>query len=204
MDTAPDAAGRESASWLYYQTAANCGFSPEGLLVDPYEMFVADVNGDGFQDVLVGGSLVVEPLRRSIRWRAFLHNRRSPELLSRIDAGSGNSLGIEYARLNDPAVHTPQVSAFPQVSLNIPRPVVSRLRVADGIGGTRDYQYLYQGARLDLLGRGFLGFRQMEVRDLARGRTQVRMLRQDFPFVGRLDKEETSLAGKLLARQQNQ
>lgn len=145
MDTAPDAAGRESASWLYYQTAANCGFSPEGLLVDPYEMFVADVNGDGFQDVLVGGSLVVEPLRRSIRWRAFLHNRRSPELLSRIDAGSGNSLGIEYARLNDPAVHTPQVSAFPQVSLNIPRPVVSRLRVADGIGGTRDYQYLYQG-----------------------------------------------------------
>lgn len=204
MDTAPDAAGRESASWLYYQTAANCGFSPEGLLVDPYEMFVADVNGDGFQDVLVGGSLVVEPLRRSIRWRAFLHNRRSPELLSRIDAGSGNSLGIEYARLNDPAVHTPQVSAFPQVSLNIPRPVVSRLRVADGIGGTRDYQYLYQGARLDLLGRGFLGFRQMEVRDLARGRTQVRMLRQDFPFVGRLDNEETSLAGKLLARQQNQ
>ncbi|MDF5980934.1 toxin TcdB middle/N-terminal domain-containing protein [Pseudomonas aeruginosa] len=114
MDTAPDAAGRESASWLYYQTAANCGFSPEGLLVDPYEMFVADVNGDGFQDVLVGGSLVVEPLRRSIRWRAFLHNRRSPELLSRIDAGSGNSLGIEYARLNDPAVHTPQVSAFPR------------------------------------------------------------------------------------------
>ena len=101
-------------------------------------------------------------------------------------------------------MHTPQVSAFPQVSLNIPRPVVSRLRVADGIGGTRDYQYLYQGARLDLLGRGFLGFRQMEVRDLARGRTQVRMLRQDFPFVGRLDKEETSLAGKLLARQQNQ
>ncbi|WP_400565519.1 FG-GAP-like repeat-containing protein [Pseudomonas aeruginosa] len=204
MDTAPDAAGRESASWLYYQTAANCGFSPEGLLVDPYEMFVADVNGDGFQDVLVGGSLVVEPLRRSIRWRAFLHNRRSPELLSRIDAGSGNSLGIEYARLNDPAVHTPQVSAFPQVSLNIPRPVVSRLRVADGIGGTRDYQYLYQGARLDLLGRGFLGFRQMEVRDLARGRTQVKVLRQDFPFVGRLDKEDTSLAGKLVARQQNQ
>ncbi|WP_273660432.1 RHS repeat domain-containing protein, partial [Pseudomonas aeruginosa] len=29
-------------------------------------------------------------------------------------------------------------------------------------------------------------------------------MRQDFPFVGRLDKEETSLAGKLLARQQNQ
>ncbi|RPW80553.1 hypothetical protein, partial [Pseudomonas aeruginosa] len=58
--------------------------------------------------------------------------------------------------------------------------------------------------RLDLLGRGFLGFRQMEVRDLARGRTQVKVLRQDFPFVGRLDKEETSLAGKLVARQQNQ
>lgn len=204
MDTAPDAAGRESASWLYYQTAANCGFSPEGLLVDPYEMFVADVNGDGFQDVLVGGSLVVEPLRRSIRWRAFLHKRRSPELLSRIDAGSGNSLSVEYARLNEPAVHTPQASTFPQVSLNIPRPVVSRLRVADGIGGTRDYQYLYHGARLDLLGRGFLGFRQMEVRDLTRGRTQVRVLRQDFPFIGRQEKEETSLAGKLLARQQGQ
>ncbi|MDF5807861.1 hypothetical protein P4123_08255 [Pseudomonas aeruginosa] len=30
----------------------------------------------------------------------------------------------------------------------------------------------------------------MEVRDLARGRTQVRMLRQDFPFVGRLDKRK--------------
>ncbi|MBI7130104.1 Rhs family-like protein [Pseudomonas aeruginosa] len=201
----------------YTGTAESAGLDKfDYVLISQASFVTADLNGDG-RHALVnatmgklkavsydGGSLVVEPLRRSIRWRAFLHNRRSPELLSRIDAGSGNSLGIEYARLNDPAVHTPQVSAFPQVSLNIPRPVVSRLRVADGIGGTRDYQYLYQGARLDLLGRGFLGFRQMEVRDLARGRTQVRMLRQDFPFVGRLDKEETSLAGKLLARQQNQ
>lgn len=81
--------------------------------------------------------------------------------------------------------------------------MVSRLRVADGIGGTRDYQYLYQGAagparprlpRFPPDGGSRSGTRAHPGEDVAPG----------LPFVGRLDKEETSLAGKLLARQQNQ
>lgn len=74
MDIVLDVVGCELVSWLYYQIVVNCGFSLEGLLVDFYEMFVVDVNGDGFQDVLVGGSLVVELFRCSICWWVFLYN----------------------------------------------------------------------------------------------------------------------------------
>lgn len=97
-----------------------------------------------------------------------------------------------------------QVSVFFQVLLNIFRLVVSCLWVVDGIGGMCDYQYFYQGVWLDLFGCGFFGFCQMEVCDLVCGCIQVRMLCQDFFFVGCLDNEEISFVGKFLVCQQNQ
>ena len=62
-----------------------------------------------------------------------------------------------------------------------PRYVVTSLGSSDGVGGTRWLTYDYAEARLDLEGRGFLGFDNIEVRDAARGLTLYSHLRQDFP-----------------------
>jgi len=54
----------------------------------------------------------------------------------------------------------------------------------DGIGGTYSSTYYYAGAKADQSGRGFLGFRQMQVTDLQTSISATTFFRQDYPYIG--------------------
>jgi hypothetical protein len=74
---------------------------------------------------------------------------------------------------------------------------VSEVKSSNGVGGDYRSTYRYAGAKSDLHGRGFLGFRQMTVRDEQTGVEQTTTYRQDYPFTGLVAKREKALVPTL-------
>jgi len=191
--------------FFYIGTAITCGYNYEGVKIDPFEMFPADYTGKGVDEVLLG-TPVVEVSYGTTRlvgqqWQHFAQARQYPELLSKVDNGAGNTVEINYGKLNDTAIHTPATNvAFPDMAVRSPKPVVSTLLIANGVGGQASHEYKYRGARLNRLGRGFLGFASIEAKDLARNQTRTRTLRQDFPFIGAVSKDEIQQDSQLISR----
>ena len=82
--------------------------------------------------------------------------------------------------------------------------VVAEVKSSNGINAT-PYRstYRYAGAKSDILGRGFLGFRQMIVRDEQTGVEQLTTSRQDYPFTGLVASREKRHGTQLLNRSSN-
>jgi hypothetical protein len=145
-----------------------------------------DFNGDGQTDfVLMGG----------VTQYTFLARGPAADLLSSISSGLGGSTAISYAALsqNGAPYSKDNGSAYPAVDFQGAFYVVSRVDTSNGIGGTYGSTYSYAGAKLDLSGRGFLGFRQMAVTDLQTGIVQTTTYRQDFPYLGLMGSTTKSL-----------
>jgi hypothetical protein len=70
------------------------------------------------------------------------------------------------------------------MDIQAPFYVVSQVTTSNGVGGTYSSNYSYAGAKLDLSGRGFLGFRQMTVKDPQTGITDITNYLQSFPYLG--------------------
>ncbi|WP_375745993.1 FG-GAP-like repeat-containing protein [Corallococcus interemptor] len=124
---------------------------------------VLDANGDGLPDFtqVINGSLHV-------------YTRRGPpaRLLSYVVNAAGGRTEFTYKPLSDASVYTPGSGCtYPQTCVKKGRWVVSELRTDAGVGHPlRAQRYAYEDARLDLLGRGWLGFNAINVTDVATGR----------------------------------
>jgi hypothetical protein len=66
----------------------------------------------------------------------------------------------------------------------MPLYVVSSMMQSDGTSGTLQSNFGYGGVKVDLSGRGLLGFRWMETTDLTTGLKSRTENRQDWPYVG--------------------
>ncbi len=110
-----------------------------------------DVNGDGFADLLLPSGAVQQ----------HLHNSLPPDLLVAVTDGLGLRDEFEYGSLADTRVHRAGTSAiFPRRDLAGRSYVVSRRIAANG---SRRETYFYEGARVHVQGRGFLGFARRTV-----------------------------------------
>jgi hypothetical protein len=76
--------------------------------------------------------------------------------------------------------------------------LVSKVDATNGIGGTVSTGYTYAGAKSDLNGRGFLGFRQMTVKDLQTNLIQTTSYRQDFPYIALVASDTKTLGAVTL------
>src|SRR5690606_16179376 len=98
---------------------------------------------------------------------------------------------------------------FPIMNVHAGLNVVSEVKTSNGLGGEYRSTYRYVGAKADQHGRGFLGFRQMIVRDEQTGVEEMTSYRQDSPFTGLVASREKKLvpvaggAGTLLNRSAN-
>ncbi|HEY0726102.1 MAG TPA: toxin TcdB middle/N-terminal domain-containing protein, partial [Pyrinomonadaceae bacterium] len=156
-----------------FAAAVSTGISTAGAGV----VTIADANGDGLYDLihLVG---------TDVRYRA--HAGVYPDLLLTATDGFGVSTTFSYAALPNYGSYSKQSGAvYPTQDYVGPMYVVSNLAQSNGIGGTFNLQSLYyQGARLNLQGRGFLGFEYRSWIDSRDGTAQRRSFRQDFPYIG--------------------
>lgn len=145
--------------------------------------FPGDINGDGRMDVFQASST-------TLRYRSHVATN-APDLVSQVSDGFNFSSEFVYAPLTDTTVYTPGTGVtLPQVVLRSARPVVRQMRQTDGSGNaTYTETFQYEDGRVDLHGRGSLGFRKRVSTNSANGyniRTEE-TYRQDFPFIGLID-----------------
>jgi len=109
-----------------------------------------------------------------------------PEFMTSISNGIGATTTITYDRLNknSPLYVKGTGATYPTQDLDNAMYVVSRVDAANGIGGNYSTTYTYAGAKVDINGRGFLGFSTVTSKDLQTGILTTTNYRTDFPYIG--------------------
>ncbi|MES2069887.1 MAG: RHS repeat-associated core domain-containing protein [Pseudomonadota bacterium] len=172
-------------------------------------LLVGDVNGDGKADLI---HIFTSPdgLPTAI---PYVSDGAYPDLLIRIDDQLGGVTEVEYAPLSNPTVyiqdgdngqsnlsnspalrypHKLSPGQFPiQAVLGQAIYVVSKYRQNNDSRRNRyaheqQFSYTYRNARLDLLGRGWLGFAELARLDVGTGLRTRHTYNQLFPLTGTL------------------
>jgi RHS repeat-associated protein len=155
-----------------------------------------DFKGTGRTDIFCSSS------SGSASWQLghlslLLHDR-----VTAIATGAGARVEIDYKPMTDASVHTRGSAQYPQIGGQFPLYLVSEHRVTNGVGGMSRVTYQYSGSRLDLTGRGWLGFSKRIVRDDIQGIRETKEYRQDFPFTGMPSSVLLALtSGSMVSRQ---
>ena len=161
-----------------------------------YPRMMADLLGTGYQGILGFSSSGVI---------VSTNSASSPlDLVSSITSGLGATTTISYV----PSTSTSTVTkgtgtVFPMMDLMLPLYVVSRVDASNAIGGTYSSSYTYSGGRIDIRGRGFLGFAQTSVKDLQTSITDTTTYRQDFPYNGLVASATRALNSQTLGQSTN-
>jgi hypothetical protein len=87
-------------------------------------------------------------------------------------------------------------STYPVADVQAPIYVVVQVDTSNGIGGTYRTYHSYFGAKVDLSGRGFLGFRAIVTLDPQTNILATTYARQDYPYIG-LTASATKTLGSL-------
>jgi Salmonella virulence plasmid 65kDa B protein/FG-GAP-like repeat len=150
-----------------------------------------DVNGDGKTDLV----RIWNNLNRA---NAQVWNASSAASPSTMIISGPNSVGVSFTSLNaNSTIYTRDTtSIYPKVDLQIPMQVVSQVDTSNGVGGVNSIQYSYGGLKAEQgTGRGMLGFRWMQSKELSTGIESRTEFSQEWPYTGMPVKSETRLAG---------
>jgi RHS repeat-associated protein len=132
---------------------------------------VLDANGDGLTDIVqVEGQTVNGQVRYSPV--LYLRNSYKPDLLKSVEDGLGNRITVNYeaTTYKSPTLtathHTPGTCVYPRNCDVRAQWLVASHSEPDGkYGSTRTLTYEYNAGRMDLQGRGWLGFASRTVTD---------------------------------------
>ncbi|SAL52446.1 RHS repeat-associated core domain-containing protein [Caballeronia concitans] len=128
---------------------------------DVFEVF--DWDGNGLDDVVMfsNGQL-----------RVFVRDGHKADMLTAVVDGRGARIGVTYAPISDPSVHTAGFGyVYPQRAVSGKVWVVSSHLDDDSLGGVNTYQLRYEGGIEDVTGIGFLGFHARTVQHAETGIT---------------------------------
>ncbi|WP_428309768.1 FG-GAP-like repeat-containing protein [Hydrocarboniphaga sp.] len=165
----------------------------------------ADYDGDGKVDLGVFSK--DSSNNATIRMARF--TGASNLRVAAITGGFGAKVGIEYKPLTSTDVYAddPEATTYPGVvrRLNVPQYVVARHTTEAQDQPTRSVAYRYYGSRLDIRGRGPLGFSRTEIQDEQTGILEATTYRQDFPYIGLAKHVERKIAssGTLISSADN-
>jgi hypothetical protein len=175
-----------SSSAYTFPNGWNFGHPPEAN----YTPVVGDFNGDGKTDFAFAGATSIY---------TFQSGGPLTYQLNAVTNGLGATTAFTYQPITNGSVYTKDTtSTYPIVDVQVPIYVVSRVDTSNGIGGTNGATYTYAGAKVDLSGRGFLGFRQVRSTDLQTNIVSTTNIRQDYPYIGLTASQSKMLNGATL------
>ncbi len=184
----------------------------DGSYASPWKATVGphtDFNGDGKADVFwhtVNMDWPMYPFSGSSRALGTTDNTLA-DLLRTITTGLGAVTTISYDTLSHGAIYSRDNTAvYPQADIMVPVYVVSRVdapALATFGGSPYGTTFSWAGAKADLAGRGFLGFRQATATDLQTNFVQVTTYSQNFPFIGLVNTRAKSQGSTVVSQTAN-
>ncbi len=142
--------------------------------------FVHDADGDGLAD------LAYRDAGNNQKLRYRLHT--TPGVVPDLAISFKDALGIQQAPSYTSIARSHHArgadAVFPDADFQAPLYVVSDFVASDGRGGTFRSEFQYSGARRNLQGRGFSGFRSQRIADGRSGLVTVDEVQQPFPYTG--------------------
>ncbi|MCR6654667.1 MAG: hypothetical protein NVV63_02400 [Opitutus sp.] len=150
-----------------------------------------DLNGDGIQDYAFGyGSSSSPPTYTGIHLSSGMRGSR----VVSVKNGLGSTSKVAYAPITSDEVYTTSavVLKYPIVERRTPTYVVSDLfRDSGNSSSPAHFTYQYSGNRIDLSGRGSLGFHSFVTWDMETNVLKYQFLTQSFPMTGLTAREQT-------------
>lgn len=118
-----------------------------------------DFNGDGLTDLV--------KMEDDHRFHIYYRKGPRPHLIRQVVDGTGGIATVNYKSLAEADSGYSQGAGctYPQHCLTKGIEVVRRLDVNEGMKGSRHYDYEYFDGRIDIRGRGFLGFGKRRVHE---------------------------------------
>jgi RHS repeat-associated protein len=117
------------------------------------------------------------------------------DVVDRVTDGLGRTTDIAYKGAKDDSVYTPGTAvAYPIHELRSSTPVVADVYKDSGSTNEADrahFSYQYSGNRMDLSGRGALGFHSFVTLDHQTNLFKYQFLTQSFPMTGLTAREQT-------------
>ncbi len=175
----------------------------QGASIDISRIKFGDFTGDGALDVYVvngwGGS------EDDFIYPTAMNSKL---VVTDFEDGFGNTTSFKYQYLSEAgqSVYTKynDVSADYSVQdFQGPMRVVSEKETTDGLSGTTLTTYTYEGAKVNLQGRGQLGFAKTTSTNTQTGLVTEVNYFQDHPHTGMVDHETQTLNGNLLSYTKN-
>lgn len=189
-----------SESWIYpYLSNGDGSFCASGgfnSFATGWSMFTPDVNGDGRSDIAFiyfNGSNTALEITPSISQGQAL-------AATSFTTGLGATTTVSYAPLTSSVYTKGSGAVYPQQDAQGAMYVVNAVSAPTGISSPASYwsNYSYSGARFDLLGRGFLGFAQMNTYDQQTNIYTGTGFNQNFPFIGTVAWEQKGIGNQVL------
>ena len=153
-----------------------------------------DYNGDGRGDLCTRGTQNGRPVSAGVVYTADPSNDFG-DLVKSITDGIGRTTTVQYMAAKDDKIYTPGVAvSYPIREFRSSQPVVSEVTRDTGSSNPADvatYYYQYSGNRLDLSGRGSLGFHSFVTLDAQTNLFKYQFLTQSFPMTGLAAREQT-------------
>ena len=126
-----------------------------------------------------------------------------PDQLLSVTSSSGAKTTVAYTNLSNASVYasdlgTAKAGVYPVLDFTPSMNVVSSVTTDSGVGtATVQTRFGYAGSKVEINGRGFLGFReirqQMDAPDGTSKLTSVKQLLQQHPYIGSMSVSETYL-----------
>lgn len=159
-----------------------------GPTLAPGNMTLGDFNGDGRAD-MIQQDYYNSPMH------VIMYKKNGKErLLEKISDGYSYVTEFDYESISEGGSFYTKGSApsYPLSKIQTPSYTVKKVTIPDGIGGTRQTHYSYEGALVHKQGKGFLGFEKFISKDYDRDFVTT----QEFEFnttyyAGAIKKETT-------------
>ncbi|MDX2188017.1 MAG: RHS repeat-associated core domain-containing protein [Opitutaceae bacterium] len=151
---------------------------------------LADWDGDGHPDYYVQQNNGGVPSQTCQIYRNTATT--FADLIVGVTDGFGSRDTIEYKSGKDATIYTRGASvSFPIRNAINNAPVVSALNRDSGGTASAQFTYQYAGYRVDMSGRGALGYQAFVTRDVQNGVLKYQFLTQSFPMTGMTAREQT-------------
>ncbi|MBK9107589.1 MAG: VCBS repeat-containing protein [Saprospiraceae bacterium] len=223
--------GSGSTYGIYYSNGFNFSFWPlTGFNFANQSIWVGDFNGDGLTDVFNANTQSLYLITDSSK--TYKNYNQLPNMIWLFSNGVGGNIELKYQPISNDTIYTKSLisetaegltfgrgifNSFNALNLspvqgsNYPMRftqngmyVVTAYAQTDGLGNRYPYQYHYEGAKVDILGVGWLGFKiNTRIDSSAQNVSKTNNL-QHFPFTGNQESTLlTDLEGNILRTSRN-